>query len=401
MGAGLAVRGRRPVVEAPDRRPGVAPLAQLALERPVRAPALEHPELELGERLLRIYGSKAAHGRLILGAPLLLTSSSRPPPGGTRGQPPPRRWCWCRRTPPRRCRSGRRRRPRPRPARPRRQRPTVATAVHRAMLRPKSTSYCPVPTAPTLVTVTPPLWLSSTAGGADLREQDADVLVGEPEVDDLAGVDRVVLDLGRRDPVGRDLGLGDRVGRQVLGPEPASGLAVVEHLGAVDRAVLDLVRADRGRRRGRRLPIVSVEHVGGRQRDAARRRTSASRQHVVGLDLVVADVGGAAPAPFSILLVSHGVRRAMSAVLTSPLTMSSLNTVFAAVEGGRGAAHREREQRDVADHVRPDVIPESHWVLPVLSFRTEALPFAGGRDPRSVCPPRSDPNRSARPDRTV
>ena len=39
----------------------------------------------------------------------------------------------------------------------------MATAVHCAMFRPKSTSYCPAPSAPTLVTVTPPLGLSSAA----------------------------------------------------------------------------------------------------------------------------------------------------------------------------------------------------------------------------------------------
>ena len=84
-------------------------------------------------------------------------ASSRRRPGGTPCRRRPPRWCWCRRTPPRRCRSGRRRRPRPPPGRRAPERPIVATAVHWAMFRPKSTSYCPAPTAPTLVTATPPL----------------------------------------------------------------------------------------------------------------------------------------------------------------------------------------------------------------------------------------------------
>src|SRR4029078_4366290 len=64
MRPGLAVGRRRPLVEAPDL--GVAPSGQRAVKHVALAPALEDALLELRERLLRVYGAKAGHGRLIL-----------------------------------------------------------------------------------------------------------------------------------------------------------------------------------------------------------------------------------------------------------------------------------------------------------------------------------------------
>ncbi len=163
VGAGLAVRGRRPVVEAPHRRAGVAPLAQLALERPVRRASAPAPRARARGTTasdLRVESrSRAADSRSAPALDLLLADHhqaeravSRRPGAGVRvdehrlgvagavGDVDLARN--------RRARAGRGR--------------SWPRHVHRAMLRPKSTSYCPVPTAPILVTVTPPLWLSST-----------------------------------------------------------------------------------------------------------------------------------------------------------------------------------------------------------------------------------------------
>ena len=68
MRPGLAVRGRRALVEAPDRRAGVSPLGELAGEDVALAPALEHLELQLREGLLRVDRLESAHERRILGA---------------------------------------------------------------------------------------------------------------------------------------------------------------------------------------------------------------------------------------------------------------------------------------------------------------------------------------------
>ena len=62
--AGLAVGGRRPLVEAPHR--SVLALRQGAVEHVALAPALEDSLLELGEGLLRVHRAVGGHRRLIL-----------------------------------------------------------------------------------------------------------------------------------------------------------------------------------------------------------------------------------------------------------------------------------------------------------------------------------------------
>jgi len=69
VGAGAAVCRGRPLVEAPDFR--TLALLERALEDIALAPALEHPLLQLGEALFGIYGSKAGHEQVILGASTL------------------------------------------------------------------------------------------------------------------------------------------------------------------------------------------------------------------------------------------------------------------------------------------------------------------------------------------
>ena len=65
MRPGLAVRGRRPLVEAPDL--GVRALGQRAAKDVTLPPPLEDPLLELGEGLPGVYGAEG-HRRLILQA---------------------------------------------------------------------------------------------------------------------------------------------------------------------------------------------------------------------------------------------------------------------------------------------------------------------------------------------
>src|SRR6185503_7998749 len=66
VGAGTAIGGRRPLVEAPDL--GALAIGERAVEDVALGPAREDPRLELGEGLFRVDGPKATHGGLILGA---------------------------------------------------------------------------------------------------------------------------------------------------------------------------------------------------------------------------------------------------------------------------------------------------------------------------------------------
>ncbi len=66
VGAGAAVRGRRPLVEAPDL--GALAVLQRALEDVVLAPVAQHALLQLGEGLLGVHLLETGHERRILGA---------------------------------------------------------------------------------------------------------------------------------------------------------------------------------------------------------------------------------------------------------------------------------------------------------------------------------------------
>ncbi len=65
VGAGAAVGGGRPLVEAPDL--GALAIFQRALEHVLVPPVAQHALLQLGKGLLRVYLLEAGHEQRILG----------------------------------------------------------------------------------------------------------------------------------------------------------------------------------------------------------------------------------------------------------------------------------------------------------------------------------------------